>query len=31
MPVATLAIVTVDGDAEIRPFCELSVTDRLEN
>ena len=29
--VATLAIVTVDGDAENRPFCELIVTDKLEN
>ena len=31
VPVATLATVTVDGDAEILPFCELNVTDKLEN
>ena len=29
--VATLVIVTVDGDTENRPFCELSVTDKVEN
>ena len=31
VPVAILATVTVDGDDENRPFCELSVTDRLDN
>ena len=31
VPVAMLAIVTVAGDAENRPFCELNVTVRLEN
>jgi len=29
--VAMLVIVTVDGDTENRPFCELNVTDKVEN